>query len=76
MPLFEYKCEKCGHIEEHYFHHAKYVTQEQTCGKCGSVSKKLFARIKVGQSEVPGYEKVNQDKLTLGKGIDSRQKWV
>jgi putative FmdB family regulatory protein len=39
MPLFDFKCVKCGHITEEL---AKRDTTSIQCPKCGDVMDKLF----------------------------------
>jgi putative FmdB family regulatory protein len=52
MPLFEYKCQKCGHVMEVL--QASHQPTKQTCAKCGgSDMKKLLSSFAVGQSKGP-----------------------
>ncbi len=52
MPLFEYKCQKCGHVMEVL--QAGHEATKQVCPKCGSSdTKKLLSSFSVGQSKGP-----------------------
>lgn len=53
MPIFEYKCEQCGHAMEVL--HKSHKVARQTCEKCGSSDlQKLFSGFAVGKaSESP-----------------------
>jgi putative FmdB family regulatory protein len=49
MPIFEYKCEKCGHVMEVLQKGRKAV--KQTCEKCGSAAmSKLLSSFAVGST--------------------------
>lgn len=41
MPLFEYKCEKCGHLFEKIEKHTASTTKK--CPKCGAKAPRQFA---------------------------------
>ena len=42
MPIFEYRCTKCGHVTE--FLEKRNARQRHKCGKCGSkVTEKVFS---------------------------------
>lgn len=41
MPLFEYKCEKCGHLFEKIEKHS--ASQTKKCPKCGGKAPRQFA---------------------------------
>ncbi len=50
MPIFEYKCQQCGHVTEVLQKSRKAV--KQTCAQCGgSDMKKLLSGFAVGQSK-------------------------
>jgi len=50
MPMFEYKCQQCGHVME-VLQTSRKPTK-QTCAKCGSTdTKKLLSGFAVGQSK-------------------------
>jgi len=36
MPVYQYRCEKCGHTFEHTEHIAEHATAHPSCPKCGS----------------------------------------
>lgn len=76
--LLDYKCQnkKCGIVREEYYATSK-VPAVIRCVKCGGIMKKCFhaPNMRMGGS-VAGYEKHNDDHLTLGKAIDGRQQWV
>ena len=76
MPIFEFLCDECKDLHEEYFHTFKKTPKTLPCKKCGAEKRRLFGRAIVGRKEVPGYEKENAGKLTLGKAIDMRQAWV
>lgn len=50
MPIFEYRCEECGHRFDAFFRHADDAdTNRLVCGKCGSEKvRKLFSVIGLG----------------------------
>jgi putative FmdB family regulatory protein len=53
MPIFEYKCEKCGHKTE--FLEKSSGKKKHVCEKCGSSDmRKLFSGFSVGQSSQGG----------------------
>ena len=52
MPIFEYKCQQCGHVME-VLQKSRNATR-QTCAQCGgSDMKKLLSGFAVGQSKAP-----------------------
>mgnify|MGYP003772993871 CR=1 FL=1 len=49
MPIFEYRCEKCGHVMEVL--HKGLKAPKPTCEKCGSPdTSKLLSGFSVGKS--------------------------
>ena len=75
--IAEYKCRQCGKIIEEYFATFNQVPKIKECPSCESVMEKLFSRPNVRMGgEISGYERANENDLTLGKAIDMRQKWV
>ncbi|WP_371704464.1 MULTISPECIES: FmdB family zinc ribbon protein [Cupriavidus] len=38
MPVYQYRCEKCGHVFEKTEHLAEHVSAHPNCPKCGSQS--------------------------------------
>lgn len=50
MPIFEYRCEECGHRFDAFFRQAEDAeTEELECAKCGSKRvKKMFSVIGIG----------------------------
>jgi len=49
MPIFEYKCEKCGHVEE--FLEKLTEAANHMCAKCKDVKmKKKFSTFSCGDS--------------------------
>ncbi|MBN2027266.1 MAG: zinc ribbon domain-containing protein [Actinobacteria bacterium] len=50
MPIFEYRCEDCGHRFDAFFRRAEDADSEQLeCAKCGSKQvKKMFSVIGIG----------------------------
>lgn len=53
MPIFEYRCEQCGHVMEVLQKSRKAA--KQTCAKCGSNDmKKLLSGFAVGQGKASG----------------------
>ncbi|WP_460167332.1 FmdB family zinc ribbon protein [Thermostilla marina] len=52
MPLFEYRCEDCGHVTE--FLEKAGNTDEHTCEKCGSTRMmKLLSLCSVSVQQSP-----------------------
>jgi putative FmdB family regulatory protein len=53
MPIFEYRCEDCGHRFDAFFRHAEDAeTEELICAKCGSGKvRKLFSVIGLGSTD-------------------------
>ncbi|MDI6873816.1 FmdB family zinc ribbon protein [Candidatus Solincola sp.] len=52
MPIFEYRCEECGHRFDAFFRRAEEADKETpACGKCGSKKvRKLFSVLGLGGS--------------------------
>jgi putative FmdB family regulatory protein len=48
MPVFEYKCSKCGRKTE--FLERSNTKNKHVCEKCGSDMQKVFSGFSVGQS--------------------------
>jgi len=49
MPIFEYRCEKCGHVMEVL--HKSRTAEKPTCEKCGgSEMSKLLSGFAVGKA--------------------------
>jgi len=76
--LADMKCIKCKHVvEKFYFSFKEMENTSDKCPKCSSPLKRIYSHYHIGYSgEVPGYEKVNQDHMTIGKGADAKQAWV
>ncbi len=54
MPIFEYKCNKCGHTME--FLEKTRTAQKHTCPKCGSPDlQKLLSGFAVGRGKATGH---------------------
>jgi putative FmdB family regulatory protein len=52
MPIFEYKCNECGHVTE--FLQKSSGKENRVCEKCkGSNLQKLFSGFSVGHSSAP-----------------------
>jgi len=50
MPIFEYKCKKCGHVME--FLEKSGSKGKHICEKCGSSDlQKIFSGFSIGQSD-------------------------
>jgi putative FmdB family regulatory protein len=50
MPIFEYKCNKCGHKTE--FLEKSGSKDKHTCEKCGSSNvQKVFSGFSIGQND-------------------------
>lgn len=41
MPAYDYRCEKCGKVEE-FIHAMDDVPEEHKCSKCGKKMKRVF----------------------------------
>jgi len=56
MPIFEYRCEECGHRFDAFFRRGDDADTEQLeCAKCGSkLVKKMFSVIGIGGSSDSG----------------------
>lgn len=52
MPIFEYRCQECGHRFDAFFRRAEDAESEAPrCGKCGSPAvRKLFSVIGLGSA--------------------------
>ena len=72
MPLFEYKCSKCGLVEEHLILHTPATPQTKVCGRCRGEAKKLDfpTRIALGRS---GMDNAPTDNLI---GADADRRWA
>jgi len=52
MPIFEYKCNKCGHKTE-FLESSSNSKNKHVCEKCGSGDmQKLFSGFSVGKSDL------------------------
>lgn len=76
--IFEYLCnnKSCRDLHEEYFPTFEKTPSSLPCPKCGAEKRRLFSRPFIRSGETPGYEKENKDMMTMGKAIDSLQKWV
>ena len=45
MPLFEYRCNRCGEVEEHFFHTLAASEGPQKCSLCRAGMHKIPSRI-------------------------------
>lgn len=43
MPMFEYRCTECGHVEEHLMSMSDNIDKIE-CWDCGADSKKQISR--------------------------------
>ena len=63
MPLFEYKCERCGKVDE-FLMSGKNIPESCECGECGGMMVRMIswssARLKGTGWERDGY--------SMGKG--------
>lgn len=48
MPIFEYRCAKCGHVMEML--HKSLNAQKPKCEKCGAETDKLLSGFAVGKA--------------------------
>lgn len=48
MPIFEYKCSKCGHVMEVL--HKSMNAKAPKCEKCGAGTSKLLSGFAVGKA--------------------------
>ena len=75
--LATFKCKACEYNHEEYFALYSQVPSSMECPKCGGQMGKTFTVCNSrGYSVVPGYEKQHQDRMTMGKMVDFKQKWV
>jgi putative FmdB family regulatory protein len=53
MPIFEYRCEECGHRFDAFFRQAEDADREELqCAKCGSQQvRKMFSVIGIGSAD-------------------------
>ena len=75
----DFKCGKCRYVlEGQYYPSFNQTPKVIDCPKCGGLMKRQFGTPHIrGYGVIPGYEKENQDKITLGKAIDQRTNaWV
>jgi len=47
MPIFEYRCAKCGHVMEVL--HKSLSAKAPACEKCGAMTSKLLSGFAVGK---------------------------
>lgn len=69
MPIFEYKCQQCGHVTE-VLQKSRKATK-QSCEKCGSSDMtKLMSGFSVGQSTpaAPGCDSCEAGPMCGGGG--------
>jgi len=75
--LATYKCSACESQYEEYFGLSSQAPSFLKCPKCGKIMRKTFGHFNTrAYSVVPGYEKEHQDRMTMGKTVDFKQKWV
>lgn len=81
--LVELMCLNCKKIIEELFPSyikmvEAVVSHSISCSDCGcNEMRRLIGGQHIGMSEVPGYEKRNKGKMTLGKMFDQyKSKWV
>jgi len=43
MPIHDYKCEHCGHIEERFFRMKDKIPQQFRCKSCSGISRKTIS---------------------------------
>jgi putative FmdB family regulatory protein len=48
MPIFEYRCDKCGHVMEVL--HKTLNAEKPRCEKCGAETNKLLSGFAVGKA--------------------------
>ncbi|MEN6334502.1 MAG: zinc ribbon domain-containing protein [Phycisphaerales bacterium] len=48
MPIFEYRCSKCGHVMEVL--HKTLNAESPKCEKCGAATNKLLSGFAVGKA--------------------------
>lgn len=81
--IADFQCisESCGGImAEGYYPTLAHMQEELAkarCPKCGGPMRRIFGGAFLPGGEIPGYEKKNKDRMTIGKAFDqSRSKWV
>lgn len=43
MPIYEYECIKCGHIDEILTLSTEHTVESMTCSKCGNFAHKVMS---------------------------------
>jgi putative FmdB family regulatory protein len=84
VPIYEYRCEKCGRKTSQFFQSiaaASQTTLELKCPRCGSPDlRRLFSRFAVGRSSrSEGEEVYDFDKMMSGLDEDdpkSMARWA
>jgi len=78
--LIDVKCEKCNCIKELYFRSHKELenTPDFKCPECNASMKRVFSVYNVIPPVIAGYERENQDHLSLGQAVDTSKDgiWV
>ena len=64
MPIYEYKCNKCGQITEE-FQIDTNVNNELLCKKCGGNTKKIVSRVNT--------DLINNERYSNTMGVNPRQ---
>ena len=74
--IVEFMCPD-KHYEEEFFFLSSQVPKERQCSTCKKPMKRIIGvpNCRMG-GEISGYERENENNLTLGKAIDMKQKWV
>jgi putative FmdB family regulatory protein len=44
VPIYEYKCSKCGHIEDVFYFYSTPFKRDVSCSKCGHTANKKISK--------------------------------
>lgn len=58
MPLYDYECAACGHIQEEF---KPYEDREGVCVKCGKQTKRIVSAAKLDIFKEQAYEELGDD---------------
>jgi putative FmdB family regulatory protein len=70
MPLYDFKCDNCGHKEEDVFRHSSQLDDPEICKSCNTIMRRLFP--KGTHSVIDG----KMDHTSIGKKIKEKNEQV
>ena len=75
MPIFDYKCNACGHNEDELLVDPSKVGDPQLCPKCQAPMEKLFTTTRVGGFVTDTKKLPNGDLVSRTRPINNSATW-